>query len=83
MFATIHLVQRYDLNNMNEQLNEKFLADSTCKAFSEHYVVTNDSYFYPSTVIPPPKYNEAIESMLMTDEEDCNASDETKCSEQK
>lgn len=82
MFATIHLVQKYDLNNMNEQFNEKFLNDPACKAFNQNddFVVSADSYFYPSPAIPPPKYNEAIEAMLLTDEEESNASNEMKCS---
>lgn len=82
MFATIHLVQRYDLNNMNEQLREKFLTDSAGKTFHQNddFVVSNDSYFYPSPAIPPPKYDELIEAMLLTDEEQCNASNEMKSS---
>lgn len=78
MFATIHFVQRYDLNNVHEQFSEKFITDSACKTFNpnDDFVVSNDSYFYPTPVVPPPKYNEAIEAMLLTDEEDCNASNE-------
>lgn len=86
MFATIHLVQRYDLNNMNEQFSEKFLTDSVGKTLnnqSDHFIVANDTYFYPSTVIPPPKYNEAIEAMLLSDEEECNVTNEMKLSDQK
>lgn len=80
MFATIHFVQRYDLNNMNEQFSEKFLSDSTCKTSNDDFVVSNDSYFYPTPAIPPPKYDEFIEAMLLTDEEQCNASNEMKSS---
>lgn len=80
MFITIQLVQRYDLNDANEQFNEKFLTDSPAKPFnaSDDFVVSNDSYFYPSEVIPPPKYNEAIEAMLLTDEEDAKSSIDLK-----
>lgn len=82
MFAAIQLVQRYDVNNMNEQY-EKFLVDSASKTLNpnEDFVVSNnDSYFYPTPVVPPPKYNAEIEAMLLTDEEECNASNESKTS---
>ncbi|KAJ6639735.1 hypothetical protein Bhyg_12482 [Pseudolycoriella hygida] len=80
MFVTMHILQRYGFNHFNEQLNEKILNDNVCKTFhpNDDFVVSNDSYFYPTPVIPPPKYNEVIEAMLLTDEEECNVSNEMK-----
>lgn len=46
------------------------VARKKCK--QDDYVVGSDFYFYPSPAIPPPKYNEAAEAILMgnSDEED-------------
>lgn len=83
IFAAIHVIQKYDLNNYHEQFNEKCLTEPiACKSVdrNDDFVVSNDSYFYPSPAIPPPKYNEAIEAMLLTDEEESNVTNELKCS---
>lgn len=36
----------------------------------EDFVVGTDFYFYPTPAIPPPKYNEAAEAILMDDSSD-------------
>lgn len=48
-----------------ELINEKKYPD-------EDFVVGTDFNFYPAPAIPPPKYNEAVEAILMgsTDDED-------------
>lgn len=83
MFATIRLVQRYDVNNWNEPYGDKYLSDCKQQVIgpNDHFVVSNDTYFYPSPVIPPPQYNESVEAMLLTDDDDCNAHarNELKC----
>lgn len=35
-----------------------------------NFIVCNESYFYPTPAVPPPKYHEAIEAMLLVDD-DC------------
>lgn len=75
------------MNNWNEQCGDKFLTDATGKPIcpNDHFVVTNDAYFYPSPVIPtpPPQYTESAEAMLLSDDDDCNARNEFKSSVQK
>lgn len=47
----------------------------------EDFVVGTDFYFYPSPAIPPPKYNEAAEAILMgnsSDEEDTVTTENNK-----
>lgn len=33
-----------------------------------NFMVCNESYFYPTPAVPPPKYHEAIEAMLLVDD---------------
>lgn len=44
----------------------------------EDFLVGTDFYFYPSPAIPPPRYNEAAEAILMgsSDEEDANVDED-------
>lgn len=51
----------------------KLLISEECdedKKDSEDFIVALDSYFYPTPAIPPPKYNEAAEAILMSSDDE-------------
>lgn len=80
--AFIHegLQQEFGLSNANHfngiAMSSTTAADKKYFGIQDEFVVGSDFYFYPSPAIPPPKYNEINESVLLgsSDDEDENAS---------
>lgn len=59
---------------------EQELMNSRDKKFPEEdFVVGTDFYFYPTPAIPPPKYNEAAEAILMSGSDDEDVLNREKC----
>lgn len=46
--------------------------EKKCLRPSQEFAVGSDFYFYPAPVVPPPKYNEIAESILMDSSDDEN-----------
>lgn len=46
------------------------LAANEKKYLQNEFVVGNDYYFYPSPAVPPPKYNDVVESIFLSDDEE-------------
>lgn len=49
------------------------VGNKKCPRPNNEFLVGSDFYFYPSPAVPPPKYNEVVEAILMdsSDDEDC------------
>lgn len=65
---------------IREGLEQDFIANRDKKFPEEDFVVGTDFYFYPTPAIPPPKYNEAAEAILMSASDDEDVLNREKCS---
>lgn len=65
-------VNSNQLNAAGVAINVADAEEKKCLRPPQEFAVGTDFYFYPAPVVPPPKYNDIVESILMdsSDEED-------------
>lgn len=89
IFLNESLQQEFGLINPNQlngvPINITDIDEKKCLRPQQEYAVDSGFYFYPSPAIPPPKYNEIAEAILMDSSDDdnematCSTSNQKQC----
>lgn len=73
IFLNESLQQEFGLINPNQvPINVTDNEEKKCLQSPQEFGVGNDFYFYPSPAVPPPKYNDIAEAILMDSSDEDN-----------